>query len=167
MTGQDAGQDVLARMRELDRRKLGAARKAKAARDAEQREAWRKSKQRQRAMAKQVRNGAANQRETPIPGQTGQKDKRFQELFGDNAPEPKRITDNAIRRDLVALTRDTRAPASARVTALRTLAEMDGHIGRLQDRSGDTVDRPLSELSRDQLLAELDRLRAIVAQDAG
>ena len=166
MTGQDAGQDVIARMREIDRRKLGAARKAKAARDAEQREAWRKSKQRQRAKLRQVRTQDAEQRETPAPAPNSQKDKRFQELFGDARVEPAPRQDSAIRRELVALTRDARAPASARVTALRTLAEMDGHIGRLQDRLGDTAERPLSELSRDQLLAELDRLRAVVAQDA-
>jgi hypothetical protein len=154
-------------MREIDRRKVGAARQAKEKRDASRRAMWRENKRNQRLKASQIRNAQANQSERPAPLPDLSKDKQFQALFGDKETPPERKPDNAIRRELTKLTKDPRAPASARVTALRTLAEMDGHIGRLQDRSGDTVEAPLSTLSREQLEAELDRLRGIVArQDA-
>jgi bifunctional DNA-binding transcriptional regulator/antitoxin component of YhaV-PrlF toxin-antitoxin module len=51
-------------------------------------------------------------------------------------------------------------PASARVTAARTLAEIEGLIGRHQaapERAG----APLSSLSRAELVSELERLRAL------
>lgn len=52
-------------------------------------------------------------------------------------------------------------PASARVTAARTLAEIEGRIGRHQaapERAG----APLSTLSRAELVAELERLRTLM-----
>ena len=68
----------------------------------------------------------------------------------------------AARQNLVALAADGRAPASARVTAVRTLAEMDGLIGKHQAPPVRTSTVNLASLSRDDLVSELGRLRALV-----
>jgi len=52
-------------------------------------------------------------------------------------------------------------PASARVTAARTLAEIEGLIGRHQATPDRGTIAPLSSLSRDQLQDELTRLRTL------
>jgi hypothetical protein len=72
-----------------------------------------------------------------------------------------------VREQLDAILADPTAPAATRGQAARTLAEMDGLIGRHQaapDRAGDT---PTGELSRADLLAELTRLRHIAAPEGG
>jgi hypothetical protein len=62
---------------------------------------------------------------------------------------------------LRALVSDPTAPAAARVNAARTLAEMDGLIGRHQVvPERDTPS--LATLSREALIAELERLRTAV-----
>ena len=149
---------TLDRMRELDRKMAAAGRRAKAKQVAGRREMWRKNKQKQRAKQRALaRTQDAGQRNSATS---------FEELFGE-APSPPakplKTKENPIRSDLVALSRDRRAPASARVTALRTLAEMDGHIGKLQQTAGDTAGQPLATLTREQLENELARLRSIVA----
>ena len=53
-------------------------------------------------------------------------------------------------------------PASARVHAARTLAEMDGLIGKHQTAPSHVPTAPLSGLSREELEAELNRLRTLV-----
>ena len=53
-------------------------------------------------------------------------------------------------------------PASARVNAARTLAEMDGMIGKHQAAPSNAPTAPLASLSREQLTGELARLRALV-----
>lgn len=53
-------------------------------------------------------------------------------------------------------------PASARVTAARTLAEIEGLIGRHQPAPERGATAALSSLSRDQLIDELGRLRTLV-----
>jgi hypothetical protein len=57
---------------------------------------------------------------------------------------------------------DPEASAMAKVSAARTLAEMDGRLGRHQaaPERGDAMG--LSVLSRDQLAQELDRLRTLI-----
>ena len=62
------------------------------------------------------------------------------------------------RKTLQAIADDPSAPASARVQAARTLAEMSGQIGRLQ-RTADGQ-RPVRDLTRAELEAELVSLRA-------
>jgi|SRR5215831_2636778 len=52
-------------------------------------------------------------------------------------------------------------PASARVTAARTLAEMEGLIGRHQ-LAPERAEAPVSSLSREALVSELERLRTLV-----
>ena len=52
-------------------------------------------------------------------------------------------------------------PAAAKVNAARTLAEIEGMIGRHQLAPIAGTTAPLSSLSRDQLTAELDRLRTL------
>jgi hypothetical protein len=62
---------------------------------------------------------------------------------------------------LKSIVSDPKAPAAARVNAARTLAEMDGQIGRHQIvPERDTPS--LATLSRDELIAELERLRTAV-----
>jgi hypothetical protein len=56
---------------------------------------------------------------------------------------------------------DKNAPATARVQAARTLAEMDGRIGRHQVAPSRVALEGLSVLSRDQLVSELERLREV------
>jgi len=56
---------------------------------------------------------------------------------------------------------DLNAPATARVQAARTLAEMDGRIGRHQVAPSRVASEGLASLSRDQLVLELERLRAV------
>ena len=57
---------------------------------------------------------------------------------------------------------DLNAPATARVQAARTLAEMDGRIGRHQVAPSRVASEGLSALSRDQLAQELERLRTLI-----
>jgi len=52
-------------------------------------------------------------------------------------------------------------PAAAKVNAARTLAEIEGLIGRHQSAPIAGATSPLSSLSRDQLTTELDRLRTL------
>jgi hypothetical protein len=147
-------------MREIDRRKLAAAKPARDAKAKRQREQWRAAKKRQRSReAKETVTAKRPQRESERLQNAAQKAKLFNELFGP-VVEPK---ENAIKQDLLRLSRDRKAPASARVTALRTLAEMDGHIGRLQQHGQETADQNLASLTRQQLEEELKRLRALVA----
>lgn len=162
-----ASQDVdtsrtLKRMRDLETRKLAAAKTFEDNRRAGQRETWRKRKQQQRLKAKQIRTIHVNECEPKSDSRNLQKDKRFQQLFGETTPVSEH-KENVVRADLISLSKDRRAPASARVTALRTLAEMDGHIGKLQHTAGDTSDQPLATMTREQLEKELARLRAQAA----
>jgi Tfp pilus assembly protein FimT len=73
---------------------------------------------------------------------------------------------SSVRAQLTGILADPNAPAATRGQAARTLAEMDGLIGRHQaapDRAGDV---PPAELSRAELVAELARLRQIAAPEA-
>ena len=68
----------------------------------------------------------------------------------------------AAREALTGVLSDRSSPASAKVFAARTLAEMDGRLGRHQAPPSNLATVPLSQLSRDQLVEELGRLRALV-----
>lgn len=68
---------------------------------------------------------------------------------------------NEVVADLKNLLRNNDLPAAARVTAARTLAEIEGLIGRHQ-ASPERPDQPLHSLSRDALIAELERLRTLI-----
>lgn len=155
------GTRVLGRMREIDRRKHAAAKPARDAQVARRKERGRNAQRKYAAKIKDVQTVRTKtaECESDTPLTVGQKAKQYQALFGDT-PEPK---PNPIRADLVKLSRDRKAPASARVTALRTLAEMDGLVGKLQTQSNETADAPLGTMTRTQLETELARLRAIVA----
>src|SRR5215831_2247222 len=52
-------------------------------------------------------------------------------------------------------------PAAAKVTAARTLAEMEGLIGRHR-LAPERAEAPVSSLSREALVSELERLRTLV-----
>lgn len=142
---------VLERMNELDRRKLAAGRQANAEKTAARRAMWRRAKAKQVMRAKQKQ---CEPKSDPI----------YDQLFGPIEPKIEPKPENPIRLQLVKLSQDMRAPASARVTAMRTLAEMDGLVGKLQTQANDTSDQPLSTLTREQLENELTRLRANVAR---
>jgi hypothetical protein len=64
---------------------------------------------------------------------------------------------------LVGLMQDQNAGAQARASAARTLAEIKGLLGRHQAKPDRTRDTPLDEMSRDELVQELGRLRSRVA----
>ena len=65
-----------------------------------------------------------------------------------------------VRGTLASLARDPKATGTARASAARTLAEMDGLIGRHQTRPDRAAGLPVEDLSRADLIAELSRLRA-------
>jgi hypothetical protein len=79
-----------------------------------------------------------------------------------NLPEDKpNITSYGVAAQLRNLLKDKNIPASARVTAARTLAEIEGLVGRFQPPP-ERIDKPVSSLSRDELVSELERLRTLV-----
>jgi len=117
---------------------------------AAQREAWRLRKQRQRQDKRDKR------------GTTGDN-----KLLSRVAAMP-HASDGAAPRlsygvseYLQAIVQDQDAPAAARVNAARTLAEMQGQIGRHQAEPERTAPS-LSTLSRDQLVQELAQLRTAI-----
>jgi hypothetical protein len=65
-----------------------------------------------------------------------------------------------VREQLQTLLETEDLPASARVTAARTLAEMEGLIGRHQ-AVPERINKPVSSLSRGELVSELERLRTL------
>lgn len=69
----------------------------------------------------------------------------------------------ALEAQLETMAADDNIPAASRATALRTLAEMRGLIGRHQTAPGqDTASQGIAGLSRPELETELARLRAHV-----
>ena len=66
------------------------------------------------------------------------------------------------RAALVDVLKSAKSPASAKVFAARTLAEMDGAIGKHQAAPSATPTAPPASLSRAELVAELGRLRELV-----
>ena len=145
---------VLERLHELERRKRAAGQQAAVEQQEGQRKAWRENKKRQRIKRLQVRLPERDQRVADLLPS-------FSDLFDpEQTPKPLIKKESATRVELEKLSRDRRAPASARVTALRTIAELDGHIGRLQSQAQDVSDSPLSTMTREQLENELVRLRA-------
>lgn len=75
------------------------------------------------------------------------------------------------RYDIAAKLREVldnpRAPPQARAAAGRTLAEIDGLIGRHQLAPARGAVVPVGQLSRSELEAELGRLRDKVMRDKG
>ena len=69
----------------------------------------------------------------------------------------------AASAELKSLVARPDTPAAAKVNALRALAEIEGLIGRHQDRPTRTQEAGLQSLSRDELVAELARLRELVS----
>jgi len=97
-----------------------------------------------------------------------QRDKRDKSGIGTRArPQsvsPKRDTGTTEGYETVALRsviEDLDAPATARVAAARTLAEINGQIGRHQVAPSRVATEGLASLSRDQLVLELERLREV------
>lgn len=67
----------------------------------------------------------------------------------------------AVREQLKALLSAADTPAAAKVNAARTLAEIEGLIGRHQSAPERGTTNPLSSLSRQALEDELNRLRTL------
>ena len=65
-------------------------------------------------------------------------------------------------RALQSVISDPEASAMSKVSAARTLAELDGRIGRHQPAPSKAPSLSLAVLSRDQLNHELERLRALI-----
>ena len=57
---------------------------------------------------------------------------------------------------------DPNGSTASKASAARTLAEIEGLIGRHQQVPTRTQDKGLGELTRAELVQELDRLRALV-----
>lgn len=70
-----------------------------------------------------------------------------------------------VRAALALIISDPRSGAQARTGAARTLAELDGLIGRHQQAPERSSSALLATLSRDDLAHELARLRQACAQD--
>jgi hypothetical protein len=67
---------------------------------------------------------------------------------------------------LLGVAGDCDAPAAARAAAARTLLEMLGEVGRLQEKSvAGTGGKPIIEMTATELDLELERLASIVARD--
>src|SRR3954465_3019784 len=66
-----------------------------------------------------------------------------------------------LQRTLQALILDPTTPPVAKASAVRTLGEMQGLLGRHQQAPDRGQDTPVEALDRASLLAELLRLRAI------
>lgn len=64
---------------------------------------------------------------------------------------------------LTKLANDPNAGAQARASAARTLAEIQGLLGRHQAKPDRTGETPIDELTREELAQELSRLRSRVA----
>jgi len=64
-----------------------------------------------------------------------------------------------LERDLQALILSPTTPPVAKASAIRTLAEMQGLLGRHQQAPDRGQDTPVEELDRPGLVAELSRLR--------
>lgn len=75
--------------------------------------------------------------------------------------DTKKTENFEVKQLLSGIAQSDRASASAKVNAMRTLAEMQGFIGKHQaapERQG----APLSLLSRAELVSELERLRTLM-----
>jgi hypothetical protein len=70
------------------------------------------------------------------------------------SPAPDQDID-LIKQTLRAIMLDTNAPAAAKAQAARTMAEIAGALGKHSKPGGIVSGRPLAELTREELEAEL------------
>jgi hypothetical protein len=75
--------------------------------------------------------------------------------------QDKAATEGYERRALRSVIDNEEASATARVQAARTLAELDGRLGRHQVAPSRSASEGLAILSRDDLVSELERLREV------
>lgn len=109
---------------------------------------------------------AARPAPSPSPGSTdAASDSAFADTSKSLQSEPSGETsdEDLARLALREVASSARAPASARAAAARTLLEAGGLIGRLQEKPRNT--KGLHEMSREELEAEIARLRAPEASD--
>ena len=115
---------------------------------AAQRAAWRAKKRRQRGQAGPGRDKVLSRKQAVGSA-------------ADIAEKPQDLVSYDVSEHLQAIVSNEEFPAAARVNAARTLAEMQGQIGRHQAEPERTVPS-LSSLSRDQLVTELEHLRTAI-----
>jgi hypothetical protein len=95
-------------------------------------------------------------------GRTSRDQNTKRDFVPDKLPDDRPNTQSfQVRDQLRELLSAADTPAAAKVNAARTLAEIEGMIGRHQLAPIAGTTAPLSSLSRDQLTAELDRLRTL------
>jgi hypothetical protein len=102
---------------------------------------------------------------TPAPRAKGTRDTGPAGTRG-GSPVETGPADVYLRDTLLALIQDPTTPPVAKASVIRTLAEIDGLVGRHQMAPDRGQDTPVQELSRADLVAELERLRALVLRDA-
>jgi len=71
-------------------------------------------------------------------------------------------TPGYVAEQLRLILSDPNGSTASKASAARTLAEIEGLIGRHQQAPARTQDKGLGELTRAELVQELDRLRALV-----
>jgi hypothetical protein len=123
---------------------------------AAQRAAWRKAKRRQRQVNPNIGRAKAGTSKSS-GSRPGTKSSGSGLLPQDTAE----TSSYGVFEPLQALLADPETPASAKVNAARTIAEMQGLIGRHQSEP-ERAAPSLSVLSRDQLVAELEHLRTVL-----
>jgi hypothetical protein len=92
-------------------------------------------------------------------GQTVPGPGRDHKLLGDG--RDKAENDGYEIRALQSVISDPEASAMSKVSAARTLAELDGRLGRHQAPPSQAPALSLAILSRDELASELERLREV------
>jgi hypothetical protein len=75
--------------------------------------------------------------------------------------DAKKTTSYGVSDQLQSILNNPDTPANSRVIAVRTLAEIQGLIGRHQ-AAPERASSPVHALSRDALVTELERLRTLV-----
>lgn len=86
---------------------------------------------------------------------------KIEDAFGlrDKERDNKKLQGYDLRAKLLKVMDDPKAPPQSKASAGRTLAEMDGLIGRHQAAPSRGATMPVGQLSRADLEAELVRLR--------
>lgn len=86
---------------------------------------------------------------------------RGQQLVPGFTGNATKTNSNTLPEQLKSILSDPDAPAAARVNAARTLAELEGQLGKHQSAPEKGTIAPLSSLSRTELEGELHRLRTL------
>jgi hypothetical protein len=104
-----------------------------------------------------------------VCGDRGRRDRRAWRRAGGDRTESVRVSAD-LKAIAIATLRDVagnaKNPAAARAAAARTLLEMLGEVGRLQEKSGLKSEKSLVEMTSSELDGELERLASLVTPRA-